>query len=58
MERRWRVEGLKFVFRWWMERAKRRGRSRRESQMGRGMRIVSVKQVVGRGEERVECGPW
>jgi hypothetical protein len=57
MERRWRVEGLKFVFRWWIDRAKRMGRTRRESQIGSGMRIVSVKQVVGRGEERVECGP-
>jgi hypothetical protein len=40
-----------------MERAKRMGRTRRENQIGSGMRIVSVKQVVGKGEERVECGP-
>jgi len=33
------------------------GRERIASQMGRGMRIVSMKQVVGIGEERVECGP-
>ena len=26
--------------------------------IGRGTRMVSVKQVVGRGEERVDLGPW
>ncbi len=33
------------------------GRKKSASQMGRGMRIVSTKQVVGTGEESVECGP-
>lgn len=33
-------------------------RLRRKSHVGRGMRIVSVKQVVGKGEEREEEGPW
>jgi hypothetical protein len=52
------VEGLKFDFRWWMLRTKSAGRRRSESQTGRGMRITSTKQVVGMGEERVECGPF
>ena len=26
--------------------------------MGRGVRIVSTKQVVGMGEERTDFGPW
>lgn len=33
------------------------GRSASASHTGRGRRIVSVKQVVGRGEERIEAGP-
>jgi len=34
------------------------GRRMRDIQIGRGIRIVSMKQVVGRGEERCEVGPW
>lgn len=37
---------------------KRAGNRRRAIHTGRGMRIVSTKQVVGIGEEREECGPW
>jgi len=33
------------------------GKRKSASQVGRGTRIVSMKQVVGMGEERVECGP-
>jgi hypothetical protein len=55
--RRYRVEGLKLIFRRWIDRRKRMGRKKSASQMGRGMRIVSTKQVVGTGEESVECGP-
>jgi len=40
-----------------MERMNRMGKKRSASQIGAGMRIVSMKQVVGIGEERVECGP-
>ena len=36
---------------------KRIGRMARASQVGRGTRIVSTKQVVGMGEESAECGP-
>jgi hypothetical protein len=41
-----------------MERRKRIGTKKRPSQTGRGMRIVSTKQDVGMGEERVDDGPW
>ena len=41
-----------------MLRAKRIGRRASAIQTGSGMRMVSVKQDVGRGEEIVECGPW
>ena len=27
-------------------------------QIGSGINMTSTKQVVGRGEERGECGPW
>jgi len=57
LERRYAVEGSKFDLRWWRERRKRIGRMASASHIGRGIRIVSVKQVVGNGEERIECGP-
>ena len=56
--RRCAVEGSKFCFRWWSEIVMRRGRRNKAIQTGRGIMIVSTKQVVGIGEERVECGPW
>jgi hypothetical protein len=34
------------------------GRRKRETQIGSGIMIVSTKQVVGMGEESVECGPY
>lgn len=46
------------ILRWWSPKAKRIGTKARASQVGRGMRITSVKQVVGRVEElRREDGP-
>lgn len=41
-----------------MERRKRIGRRTSETHIGSGIRTVSVKQDVGRGEETFECGPY
>ncbi len=41
-----------------MERANRIGRSRRATQTGRGIRITSVKQDVGSGEDIADAGPY
>lgn len=40
-----------------METTRRIERVQSASQVGKGMRMLSIKQDVGRGEERVECGP-
>lgn len=34
------------------------GRRSSASQVGKGMRMLSVKQVVGSGEARKDCGPY